>query len=103
MEFRDDDSDDDKPISELDEMAEGEGERQYRIYRQYEVEVKAYSQMKDLQGMHVPRLYHTVTYTIAPDAPTEFPGRDFQAPGILLQHIPGFPLDTVTTALPDKR
>lgn len=64
-------------------------------------EVRAYAQLRPLQGRCVPEFIDSVVlcFTAAPgDLPAEF----FQAPGMLLELIPGFPLTEVALQLPDQ-
>ncbi|KGO60983.1 hypothetical protein PEX2_099990 [Penicillium expansum] len=68
----------------------------------YESETEAYETMKDLQGIHIPRIF-AHTKILGPEYTQDQPiSRYFEHPGILMEYIEGFPLPDIAEHAPRK-
>ncbi|CAI7598702.1 unnamed protein product [Penicillium glandicola] len=68
----------------------------------YQSETEAYEMLKDLQGIHVPRVF-AHTKILGPKYTQDQPiSRYFEHPGILMEHIEGFPLHEIAENAPKK-
>lgn len=99
-EENDDDDDDDDDGNE-DDLGEWEAIIYDTAQSHYENEVRAYSELKQLQGRCIPEFIESVIYS-SPEAPADLPVEYFQVPGILLECIRGFPLSELTTNIPNQ-
>ncbi|KID96179.1 Protein kinase-like domain protein, partial [Metarhizium majus ARSEF 297] len=100
-EDEDDDEDADDDDNEND-LAEWEAIIYHTAQTNYENEVRAYSQLKPLQGRcTTPRFIESVIDS-SPESPADLPVEYFQVPGILLEYIYGFPLSELTTRIPNQ-
>ncbi|KID83340.1 Protein kinase-like domain protein [Metarhizium guizhouense ARSEF 977] len=97
-EDKDDDEDDDDNENDL---AEWEAIIYHAAQTNYENEVRAYSQLKPLQGRCTPRFIESVIDS-SPESPADLPVEYFQVPGILLEYLFGFPLSELTTRIPNQ-
>ena len=68
----------------------------------YKTEREVYSTLKDLQGKRIPRLLHTLTFPAFSTsyATSKLINKYTAIPGILLQHIDGFPLSELSVYAP---
>lgn len=97
-EENDDDDDDD---SNEDDLGEWEAIIYHTAQDHYANEVRAYSELKQLQGRCIPEFIQSVIYS-SPEAPADLPVEYFHVPGILLECIRGFPLSELTTNVPNQ-
>jgi hypothetical protein len=68
----------------------------------YEVETRVYETMKDLQGIHISRIF-AHTKILGPKYTQDQPlSRYFEHPGILMEYIEGFPLHNIGENAPRK-
>lgn len=68
----------------------------------YESETEAYETMKDLQGIHIPRIF-AHTKILGPAYTQDQPiSRYFEHPGILMEHIEGYALPDIAENAPRK-
>ncbi|KID62548.1 Protein kinase-like domain protein, partial [Metarhizium hybridum] len=96
-EEQEDDDDDDNE----NDLAESEAIIYHTARRNFENEVRAYSQLKPLQGRCTPRFIESVIDS-SPESPADLPVEYFQVPGILLEYIYGFPLSELTKRIPNQ-
>lgn len=101
-EQEDSDEDDDvDSINNEDDLGEWEAIIYHTAQKHYANEVRAYSELKQLQGQCTPRFIESVIYSSL-EAPTDLPVDYFQVPGILLEYIRGFPLSDLTMNIPNQ-
>lgn len=96
-EEQEDDDDDDNE----NDLAESEAIIYHTARRNFENEVRAYSQLKPLQGRCTPRFIESVIDS-SPESPADLPVEYFQVRGILLQYLFGFPLSELTARIPNQ-
>ncbi|KID61797.1 Protein kinase-like domain protein, partial [Metarhizium brunneum ARSEF 3297] len=96
-EEEDDDDDDDNE----NDLAESEAIIYHTARTNYENEVRAYSQLKPLQGRCTPRFIESVIDS-SPESPADLPVEYFQVPGIILEYLFGFPLSELTARIPNQ-
>ncbi|KAM4060767.1 lipopolysaccharide kinase [Hirsutella rhossiliensis] len=108
--FQEDDDDDNDDSDEEEEEEEEDDERQLQeqevvIYhatqKGYKSEVRAYTELKSLQGRCIPSFIASVVDE-SPPAPPDLPAGYFHAPGIIIQYIHGFPLTELHLKIPDS-
>jgi hypothetical protein len=72
-----------------------EQEFRNRMTEWYQTEIRAYSCLRSLQGLHIPKYLETVTFDN--DQLDAMPAGIFtEVRGIVLEFIDGVPLDTIT-------
>ncbi|CAM1505883.1 Fc.00g115200.m01.CDS01 [Cosmosporella sp. VM-42] len=96
-----DEDDDDEPQSKLEQLGKIECKAYYYCQKQHSTEVQAYRKLKALQGSCIPEFIASVTFDSIP-VPDDLPGCYFQVPGILLEHVPGFPFRDIILRIPEK-
>ncbi|KAH0596728.1 hypothetical protein MHUMG1_05848 [Metarhizium humberi] len=96
-EEEEDDDDDDNE----NDLAESEAIIYHTAQTNYENEVRAYSQLKPLQGRCTPRFIESVIDS-SPESPADLPVEYFQVRGILLEYLFGFPLSELTARIPNQ-
>ncbi|KAI5458981.1 hypothetical protein BGZ63DRAFT_406300 [Mariannaea sp. PMI_226] len=89
------------PKSELERLGEFECKVFYSTQKQFITELRAYQDLRGLQGRHLAKFAISVTWH-GRSVPTGLPARYFQVPGIILEHIRGFPLQELVTRVPEK-
>ncbi|KAM5349090.1 hypothetical protein ACJ41O_008913 [Fusarium nematophilum] len=94
--------DDSKPKSEMEECGEFECKMYYETQSQYDHEVKAYEELKSLQGRSVPKFLDSVVVCDAIPMPPDLPALYFQVPGILIEHVQGFSMGHLIPRKPDQ-
>lgn len=101
-----DDEDDDEEDEETDEeqdMQEWEADIYHDVRCFYRDEVRAYTKLKALQGLYVPRFLDTISLPPPPTAPQDLPSEYFETQGFLLQYIPAsFPMTKLMERYPDQ-
>ena len=75
---------------------------QYFCYRSYNIEREAYKTLKSLQGKHVPRLYAELYTQFESMQDLGVQDNRQVCPGLLLQHISGFPLTDLEFNAPER-
>lgn len=95
------DEDDDDDDDNENDLAEWEAIIYHTARTNYENEVRAYSQLKPLQGRCTPRFIESVIDS-SPESPADLPVEYFQVRGILLQYLFGFPLSELTARIPNQ-
>lgn len=84
------------------DVAKNEAYLHHEIQRLYKTEREVYSTLKDLQGKHIPRLLHTLTFPAFSTsyATSKLINKYTAIPGIILQHIDGFTLSELSVYAP---
>ncbi|OAA41254.1 hypothetical protein NOR_05332 [Metarhizium rileyi] len=88
-------------VDNVDDLGEWEAIIYHTAQKHYTNEVRAYGELKQLQGRCIPGFIESVIYSSSA-APADLPVDYFQVPGILLECIHGFPLSELTTNIPNQ-
>ncbi|KAI0969323.1 hypothetical protein F4678DRAFT_473944 [Xylaria arbuscula] len=84
---------------EWERLGEQEGNYHYKAQKRYK-EVRAYDQLRSLQGRCVPRFFTPVTLEM-PSAQPDLDPSCFRVPGLLMERLNGFNLSNLVTELPE--
>ncbi|KAI1313548.1 hypothetical protein F5Y03DRAFT_405134 [Xylaria venustula] len=90
----------DEGKSEWEKVGEQEGNYYHMVQQRYTKEVRAYDQLRSLQGGCVPRFFTPITLDM-PSAEPDLDPSCFQVPGLLMERLHGFNLSNLVAEIPD--